>query len=95
MDGHEIGEEIYASTTSQLYKVDNSTDDAPLVMKTPSVNFEDDPAYLERFFIEEWVGKRINSPLVVKVIEPVQPRNFLYYLMEEVKGITLRQWNEK
>jgi len=95
MDGFEILEEIHASTTSQLYRVRDSESGEELVMKTPSVNFEDDPAYIERFTMEEWVGKRINSPLVVRVHESQRPRSFLYYVMERVEGITLRQWMER
>lgn len=92
MDGYDIQEEIHASTTSQLYRVTDKVSGEELVMKTPSVNFEDDPAYIERFYMEEWVGKRINSPLVVKVIDAGRKRNFLYFVMEKIKGITLREW---
>ncbi len=92
MDGYEIVEEIHASTTSQLYRVRDSESGQELVMKTPSVNFEDDPAYIERFYMEEWVGKRINSPLVVKVIDSGRKRSFLYYVMEKLEGVTLREW---
>ncbi len=95
MDGYEILEEIHASTTSQLYRVRDIESGEELVMKTPSVNFEDDPAYIERFYMEEWVGKRIDSPLVVGIRNAERPRNFLYYVMERVEGITLRQWMER
>ncbi len=92
MDGYEIVEEIHASTTSQLYRVIDKESGQELVMKTPSVNFEDDPAYIERFYMEEWVGKRINSPLVVKVFDAPRKRSFLYYVMEKLDGVTLREW---
>lgn len=92
LDGYEVIEEIHASTTSQLYRVKDRQSGIERVMKTPSVNFEDDPAYIERFYMEEWVGKRINSPLVVKVVDAPPRRSFLYFLMEKVEGITLRQW---
>ncbi len=95
MDGYAILEEIHASTTSQLYRVRDIESGEELVMKTPSVNFEDDPAYIERFTMEEWVGKRINSPLVVRIHDSGRPRSFLYYVMERVEGITLRQWIEQ
>lgn len=92
MDGYAIEQEIYASTTSQLYQVRDIGSGEVLVMKTPSVNFVDDPAYIERFYMEEWVGKRINNSLVVKIVDSGRKRNFLYYAMEKVEGITLRQW---
>ena len=92
MDGYDIHEEIHASTTSQLYRVVDQESGQQLIMKTPSVNFEDDPAYIERFYMEEWVGKRINSPLTLKIIDSGRKRSFLYYVMEKVEGITLRDW---
>ncbi len=92
VDGYEILDEMYASTTSQLYKVRDKESGELFVMKTPSVNFEDDPAYIERFYMEEWAGKRLNNQLVLKIHETPRPRNFLYMIMELVEGITLREW---
>lgn len=94
MDGYEILEEIHASTTSQLYKVRDQESGEMFIMKTPSVNYDDDPAYIERFYMEEWAGKRINSQFVLKIYELKRPRNFLYFIMEYIEGITLRQWIE-
>jgi serine/threonine protein kinase len=92
MDGYEILQEIHASTTSQLYKVRDQESGELFIMKTPSVNFDDDPAYIERFYMEEWAGKRINSKFVLKVYELKRQRNFLYFIMEYIDGITLRDW---
>jgi serine/threonine protein phosphatase PrpC len=95
MDGYEILEEVHASTTSQLYKVRDVESNEMFMMKTPSVNFSDDPAYIERFYMEEWAGKRIQSDAVLKIIEQTRQRNFLYFIMEYIDGITLKQWSEK
>jgi serine/threonine protein kinase len=92
IDGYEILDEIHASTTSQLYKVRDTVSGELFMMKTPSVNYSDDPAYIERFYIEEWAGKRINNDAVLKVFELPRPRNFLYFLMEYIDGKTLKQW---
>lgn len=92
MDGYEILQEIHASTTSQLYKVRDIETNTLYMMKTPSVNFSDDPAYIERFYMEEWAGKRIQSDAVLKIIEQTRQRNFLYFIMEYINGITLEQW---
>ncbi len=95
MDGYEILEEIHASTTSQLYKVRDQESGELFIMKTPSVNYDDDPAYIERFYMEEWAGKRINSKFVLKIYETKRQRNFLYFIMEYIEGITLREWIEQ
>ena len=92
MDGYEILEEVHASTTSQLYKVRDKESGELFMMKTPSVTYSDDPAYIERFYMEEWAGKRIQSDAVLKIIEQTRQRNFLYFIMEYIDGITLKQW---
>ena len=93
MDGYEILEEVHASTTSQLYKVRDVESGELFMMKTPSENYSDDPAYIERFYMEEWAGKRIQSDAVLKIIEQTRQRNFLYFIMEYIDGITLKQWS--
>lgn len=92
LDGYRITRELHASSTSQLYLAVDTETDQKVVIKTPSVNFEDDPAYLERFQLEEWVGRRIDSPHVIRTIEQKTPRRFLYYIMEYIEGQTLEQW---
>lgn len=92
IDGYKVLDEIHASTTSQLYKVRDKESGELFMMKTPSVNFSDDPAYIERFYLEEWAGKRINHDSVLKIIEQKRPRNFLYFVMEYIEGKTLEQW---
>ncbi|MCP4880896.1 MAG: bifunctional protein-serine/threonine kinase/phosphatase [Gammaproteobacteria bacterium] len=92
MDGYKIIEEIYASSRSQLYLVEDTETHKQCVMKTPSPNYEDDPDYIERFIMEEWVGARIDSPHVVKVVTSDRPKHFLYYLMDKVEGINLEKW---
>ncbi|MCB1821507.1 MAG: bifunctional protein-serine/threonine kinase/phosphatase [Candidatus Competibacteraceae bacterium] len=92
LDGYRILREIHASPTSQLYLARDEDSGKQVVLKTPSVNFEDDPGYLERFRHEEWVGRRINSTHVLKIIEPVRRRRFLYHILEHLDGQTLRQW---
>ena len=92
LDGYRIVRELHAGTHSQVYQVEDMASGAHYCMKTPSVIFEDDPAYIERFVMESWIGSRISSPYVIKVVEPNRPKSCLYYLTEYVKGMTLSQW---
>ncbi len=92
LDGYRIVRELHASTRSQVYLVEDTAGGEHYCMKTPSVNFEDDPAYIERFVMESWIGSRINSPHVVRVITPRRPKSCLYYLTEYVNGMTLSRW---
>jgi protein phosphatase len=96
IDGYEVLEELWASERSQLYVVRDMETSEKLVMKTPSANYNDDPAYIERFIAEEWIGSRINHPRVVRIVPPKKgAQHFLYYLMEQVPGITLQKWIEQ
>ncbi|WP_123712862.1 bifunctional protein-serine/threonine kinase/phosphatase [Sinobacterium caligoides] len=92
LDGYRIEREIHASNKSQLYIVTDVETDTRYCMKTPSVNFEDDTAYIERFIMESWIGTRIDNPHVVKVVKRDAPKTCLYYLTEYVEGRTVGQW---
>jgi serine/threonine protein phosphatase PrpC len=92
IDGYRIDKELFASARSQVYLVTDNQSGQQLVMKTPSVNYQDDIAYIDRFIQEEWIGKRIDSDNVVKIINQTSKRTFLYYLMEYVPGISLEKW---
>ncbi|MEE2729589.1 MAG: bifunctional protein-serine/threonine kinase/phosphatase [Pseudomonadota bacterium] len=89
LDGWCVLEQIHASQRSQLYRVRHEVSGQVAVMKTPSVNYVDNVAYIERFIMEEWVGRRIDSPYVVKVVDAGPSRRFLYYLTEDLPGPTL------
>ena len=90
LDGYEVIKTLHSSARSQVYMVKDGFG-KNLIMKTPSINFEDDPAYIERFIMEQWIGKRVDSPYIVKIIEP-EKKTALYTLMEYVNGLTLEQW---
>jgi len=92
LDGYKVLEELFASSRSQLYLVEDTETNEQIVMKTPSINFIDDTGYIDRFIQEEWIGKRIKSDFVVEIINQKRPRTCLYYLMEYVHGISLDKW---
>ena len=91
IDGWTVVRELHASTRSEVYLVEKRASGQRAVLKAPSVIHEDDPAYIERFILEEWVGSRVASGNVVKVIKPDASKSFLYYLTEYVEGPTLGQ----
>jgi eukaryotic-like serine/threonine-protein kinase len=92
LDGYRVVRELHASKRTQVYLAVEADSGVKVVLKTPSVNYDDDPVYLQLFTREEWVGKRLNNPHVLKVHEQTRRRRFLYYAMEYVEGVTLRQW---
>lgn len=90
-DGFQIVREIHGSSRSHIYLAVDS-DGAVVALKTPSIDLRGDPAYLQRFMMEEWVARRLNSAHVLKPRIPSRPRNYLYVAMEFVEGQTLTQW---
>ena len=92
LDGYRIEKELHASSRSQVYLVTDIDTGQAYCMKTPSLNYVDDPAYIERFILEAWIGSRIHNAHVVKVINTNKSKTCLYYLMEYVDGITLSRW---
>lgn len=91
LDQWRVVEQIHGSQRSQLYRVRHEETGQTAVMKTPSINYVDDVAYIERFIMEEWVGRRIDNPYVVKVVQSEAGRQFLYYLTEDLPGPSLAQ----
>ncbi|VAW71899.1 Serine/threonine protein kinase [hydrothermal vent metagenome] len=92
LDGYRVLSELHASTSSQLYLVEDSETGKTMLMKTPSVNYDDDPSYIERFHMEEWAGKRVYHPNVMITYEQKRKRSCQYFLIEYIEGITLAEW---
>jgi serine/threonine protein kinase len=90
-DGYRIVRELHASSRSHIYLATDEAGGEPVVIKTPSTDLRGDAAYLERFLLEEWIARRIDSPHVLKP-RPARARSFLYVVFEYVEGCTLAQW---
>lgn len=91
-DGYRIVRELHGSSRSHIYLAVDIETDTVVTLKIPSIDLRDDPAYLKRFLMEEWVARRIDSPHVLKPCLPSRKRNFLYVVMEYIDGQTLTQW---
>jgi serine/threonine protein kinase len=93
-DGFKIVRNLHGTSRSHVYLVEDIENQAhqPIVIKTPSIDLKDDPAHLERFLMEEWIAKRVNSAHVLKPCELTRKRNYLYTAFEFIDGQTLTQW---
>lgn len=92
IDGYRVIEVLYSGARSHLYRVKNNEDGIEKVLKTPSENYADDAQYLEAFIREQWIGKRIRHPNVMKEYSRPEGTRFLYNLSEYIEGRDLRQW---
>ncbi len=91
-DGYRIVRELHVSDRSHVYLAWDEDTQTNVVIKTPSIELRTDPAYLERFLMEEWVARRIDSPFVLKAGPQTRKRNFIYVTFEFIEGQTLTQW---
>lgn len=91
-EGYTIVRELSASSRSHVYLATDKESGASVALKIPSIDMRGDKAYLERFLMEEWVARRINSPYVLKAYIPSRKKNYLYNTLEYVEGQTLSQW---
>ena len=91
-DGYQIIREVHASSRSHIYLAVDLATDTRVILKTPSIDLQNDAAYLERFLMEEWVARRINSAHVLKPCPPTRERHYLYVATEFIEGQTLSQW---
>jgi eukaryotic-like serine/threonine-protein kinase len=94
LDGYRIEEELHASKRTQIYKAFDTLNNIRVILKTPSVLFEDDTYYIEHFLHEEWAGKRIKHKNVLKILDTDRTKSCIYYVTEYIEGQTLRQWME-
>ena len=91
-DGYTILREVRASSRSHIYLAQDKETGALQILKTPSVDLQGDPAYLESLLMEEWIARRIHNAHVLKASAQTRRRNYLYVATEFIEGQTLAQW---
>ena len=91
-DGYRIVKELHGSSRSHVYLAMDIQTGEKVALKIPSIDLRGDPAYLERFMLEEWVARRIDSAHVLKPCAPARKRNYLYVASEFIEGQSLAQW---
>lgn len=92
LDGYKIEAELHASTRTQIYQAFDTKTKTKVILKTPSVLYEDDTHYIEHFLHEEWAGKRIKDKNVLQVFGSDRAKSCIYYATEFIEGETLREW---
>jgi serine/threonine protein phosphatase PrpC/tRNA A-37 threonylcarbamoyl transferase component Bud32 len=91
-EGYQIVRVIKSSARSHIYlAVDNESGER-VVIKTPSIDMQANPAALERFLLEEWIARRINSAHVLKPCSQTRQHQSIYIVTEYIEGQTLTQW---
>ena len=91
-DGYRIVRSLHGNSRSHIYLASDTENEELVALKIPSIDQRDDPAYLKRFMMEEWVARRLDDAHVLKPRRETRKRNFLYVVTEYVDGQTLAQW---
>ena len=92
IDDYKIISVLKSGTRSHLYRVECQKTQKDYILKAPSKNFENDPVYLEGFIREQWVGRRLDHPGLMKVLPGRENSDFLYLICELIRGYDLRDW---
>jgi len=92
LDGYTVEAELHASKRTQIYLAFDQQNQQQVILKTPSILFEDDTHYIEHFLHEEWAGKRLNHKNILKVLGSDRKKSCIYYVTEFIDGQTLREW---
>ena len=91
-EGYRIVRALHASSRSHIFLATDLRNGDRVALKVPSIDLRDDPDYLRRFAMEEWIARRISSPHVVSPAPAPHERKSLYIVTEFIEGQTLRQW---
>jgi serine/threonine-protein kinase len=89
--GHYRIEELVArSGMASIYRATDMRSGRPVAIKVPHPDMEADPVLFDRFSREIEIGKRLDHPGVMKVLDGGEPGE-VYMVMEWVEGRLLRQ----
>jgi serine/threonine protein phosphatase PrpC len=90
-EGYRVVRELYTSARSQVVLAVDAQQ-REWALKLPSAEMGSDSRALDRFAIEEWVARRVDSPHVIKAAPAEKRREHLFTAMEFITGQTLAQW---
>ncbi|NVK46957.1 MAG: bifunctional protein-serine/threonine kinase/phosphatase [Rhodobacteraceae bacterium] len=91
IDGFRILRPVNSTARSHVFLAEGPAGEK-IALKIPTVEMAEDPAYLNRFVLEEWIARRLTSSHVLRAATAPAERSALYVVTEWVEGRTLRQW---
>lgn len=91
-DGYQILRALHHSHRSHVYLARDEETGTQVVLKVPATDLSSSPDTLKRFYLEEWIAKRIDHRNVLRPYISPRRREFLYSAMHYVPGQTLQQW---
>jgi len=91
LDGRfRITELISRSGMASIFKAIDQKDDSVVALKVPFMQFESDPGFYQRFQREQAIGKALQHPYILKMIDDESlNKSRPYIVMEYLEGQTL------
>jgi serine/threonine-protein kinase len=90
LDHYRIDGLVARSGMASIFRGTDVRDDRPVAIKIPHAEMDADPVLFDRFKREEEIGKKLNHPGVVRVLND-EERSRRYMVLEWVEGRLLRQ----
>jgi len=90
LDHYRIDSLVARSGMATIYRATDTNTGRPVAIKLPHQEMEADPILFDRFNREEEIGKKLDHPGVVKVLDD-EERSQRYMVLEWVDGRLLRQ----
>jgi len=91
LDYYRLDQLIARSGMASVFKATDTRDGRTVAIKIPHPDMEADPVLYERFQRETEIGKIMDHPGVMKVLNDGEKRSRIYMVMEWVEGQLLRQ----
>lgn len=83
IDGFRIEKLVYRSRRFRIYKATDGESKATVALKFPDSSCGNDPESARSFLREEWIGRRIDNPYLVKTLRPRPGRRRALYVVTD------------
>lgn len=91
-EGYRIDKILHQNHRSSLYLVHDEATQNQLVIKTLSVDVQDDLQAMEQFQLEDWVSKRLKHENLLQCYPHKGSKKFLFQSYEYLQGESLNRW---
>ena len=91
-EGYRIDKILHQNHRSSLYLAHDETTQKQLVIKTLSVDLQDDQKAVEQFQLEDWVSKRLKHENLLQCYPHKGSKKFLFQSYEYLQGESLSRW---
>src|SRR5690606_28672442 len=91
-EGYRIDKILHQNHRSSLYLAHDESTQNQLVIKTLSVDLQDDLKAVEQFQLEDWVSKRLKHENLLQCYPHNGSKKFLFQSYEYLRGESLSRW---